>query len=284
MHPNSTHLLSLSKDRNDEVEVLDQGMTNYQSTKDMSEMINLLHYSTLTGTIEDDMWIIDSGASRHMTGDQARLSNLNEKKTSYKVDLGDKTTYPVEGFGQASIKMKTCNYVHLRNVLYVPGLENNLVSISCLEDRGNRIDFVDGKVLSWHKYSSIENARVIESREGNLYRLLEQNEESLVHDEVNPTELWHRRYAHINYQALPFLKRMVEGIPELQSTHEGICKGCALGKNIKKPFPSNNNRSKKILDLIHSDVCGSIPVKSLGGSSYYIIFIDDYQEILGYTY
>jgi hypothetical protein len=96
----------------------------------MSETINLLHYSALTRTIEYDMWIIDSGASRHMMGDQARLSNLNEKKTLYKVELGDKTTYPVEGFGQASIKMKKGNYVHLRNVLYVPGLENNLVTIS----------------------------------------------------------------------------------------------------------------------------------------------------------
>ena len=64
-----------------------------------------------------------------------------------------------------------------------------------------------------------------------------------------------------------FSERMVEGIPELKSTHEGICKGCALGKNIKKPFPSSNNRSKEILDLIHSDVCGPMPVKSLGGSS-----------------
>ena len=71
---------------------------------------------------------------------------------------------------------------------------------------------------------------------------------------------------------------MVEGIPELQSTHKGICKGCALGKNIKKPFPSSNNRSKEILDLIHSDVCGLMPVKYLGGSSYYIIFIDDYSR------
>jgi hypothetical protein len=121
----------------------------------------------------------------------------------------------VEGFGQASVKMKICNYVHLSNVLYVPGLEKNLVSISCLEDKLNIIYFVDGKVLSWHKYSSIENARVIGSREGNLYRLLEQNEESLVHNEVNPNELWHKRYAHINYQALPFLKRLVEGILEL---------------------------------------------------------------------
>jgi hypothetical protein len=251
MRPNLSHLLALLEYRNDEVEFLDQGMTSYQSTEDMSETISLLHYSTLTRTIEDDMWIIDSGASRHMMGDQARLSNLNEKKTSYKVELGDKTTYPMEGFGQASIKMKIGNYVHLRNVLYVPGLENNLVSISFLEDKGNRIDFVDGKVLSWHKDSSIENAKVIGSHEGNMYRLLEQNEEALVHNEVNPNELWHRRYAHINYQALPFLKKMVEGIPELKSTHEGIYKGCVLGKNIKKPFPSNKNRSKEILDLIH---------------------------------
>jgi hypothetical protein len=46
----------------------------------------------LTQTVEDDMWINDSGASMHMTGDQARLSNLNEKKASYKVELGDETT------------------------------------------------------------------------------------------------------------------------------------------------------------------------------------------------
>jgi hypothetical protein len=55
MRPNSTHLLALSEDRNDEVEVLDQGMTSYQSTEDMCETINLLHCSTLTGMIEDDM-------------------------------------------------------------------------------------------------------------------------------------------------------------------------------------------------------------------------------------
>jgi hypothetical protein len=237
-----------------------------------------LHYSTLAGSLEDDMWIIDSGASRHMTGDQVRLSSLNEKKTSHKVELGDKNTYPVKGVGQASIKLESGNNVHLSNVLYVPGLEKNLVSISFLEDKGNRIAFVDGEVLAWSRDSSIENARVIGTREGRLYRLLERNDEALVHDEVNPSELWHRRYAHLNYQALPFLKKMVVGIPELQSVHEGICRGCALGKNVKKPFPSSDNRSKEILDLIHSDVCGPMPVKYLGGSLYYVTFIDDYSR------
>jgi hypothetical protein len=272
------HLLTLSEGRNVKVEVLDQSVTSHQSTEVLNEKTSHLHYLALTGTIEDDMCIIDSGASRHMTGDQARLSNLNEKKTLYKVELGDKSTYLVEGFGQASVKLKTWNIVHLSNVLYVPGLEKNLVFISCLEDKGNIIAFVDGKVLSWHKDFSIENARVIGTRKGNLYRLLEQNEEALVHDKVNPNELWHRMYAYINYQALPFLKKMVEGIPEFQSTHEGICKGCALGKNIRKPFPSSNNRSKEILDLIHSNVCGPMLVKSLGGSLYYVIFIDDYSR------
>jgi hypothetical protein len=279
MRHNSTHLSTFSEVRNDEVEVLDQGMTSYQSTEDMCEIIILSHYSALTGMIEDDMWIIDSGASMHMTGDQARLSNLNERKTSYKVELGDKSTYPVEGFGQASIKLESGNHVHLSNVLYVPGLEKSLVSISCLEEKGNKITFMDGKVLSWHKDSSIEYARVVGIHEGNLYRLLEQNEEALVHDEINPNELWHRRYAHINYQALPFLRKMVEGIPELKSTHEGICKGCALGKNIKKPFPRSNNRCKETLDLVDLDVCGPIPVRSLGGSLNYVTFIDDYSRM-----
>jgi hypothetical protein len=55
MRPNLAHLLTFSEERNDTVEVLDQGMTNYQSTEDMCETISLLHYLALTGTIEDDM-------------------------------------------------------------------------------------------------------------------------------------------------------------------------------------------------------------------------------------
>jgi hypothetical protein len=77
----------------------------------------------------------------------------------------------------------------LRNFLFVPSLEKNIVSISCLEDKGNKIAFVDGKVLSWPRDSNIENARVIGTREGRLYILLERNDEALVHDEVNPNEL-----------------------------------------------------------------------------------------------
>jgi transposase InsO family protein len=86
-----------------------------------------------------------------------------------------------------------------------------------------------------------------------------------------------RRFAHLHYRALPVLRRMVTGIPELQVEHEGVCRGCTLGKNTKGPYPSSDSRSKGILDLVHSDVCRPMTVSSLGGFLYYVTFIDDFS-------
>jgi hypothetical protein len=70
------HLLALSKGKNIKVEILgqsqcltnqSQSLTSYQSTKIMNEKADHLYYSALIGTLEDDMWIIGSGASKHMT-------------------------------------------------------------------------------------------------------------------------------------------------------------------------------------------------------------------------
>lgn len=51
-----------------------------------------------------------------------------------------------------------------------------------------------------------------------------------------------------------------------------------LGKNAKKSFPRSITRSKEILELIHSDVCGPMSSSSLNGYLYYVIFIDDYSQ------
>ena len=49
--------------------------------------------ATLTGTLDDDnTWIIDSGASRHMTRERVQLHTLSKEPSSHAVDLGDKTT------------------------------------------------------------------------------------------------------------------------------------------------------------------------------------------------
>ena len=52
-------------------------------------------------------------------------------------------------------------------------------------------------------------------------------------------------------------------------------KGCALGKNVKNKFPRSHTRSKGILDLVHSDLCGPMSTPSLNGYLYYVLFIND---------
>lgn len=168
--------------------------------------------------------------------------------------------------------------IHLNNILFVPGLQKNLLSISCLEDKGDRVTFIDGKIVVWDKNSRIENEKIIGIREGRIYRLLTPLSQASIHIEVSPRELWHRRFGHLHYKILPTLNSMVNGIPKLKKHHEGVCKGCALGKNVKRPFGSSASRSKEILDLIHSDVCGPMSTKSLRGHLYYVKFIDDHSR------
>ena len=72
-------------------------------------------------------------------------------------------------------------------------------------------------------------------------------EQALVHDTVEPSELWHRRLPHVHYRALPLTRKVVKGLPEMQAKHDGVCKGCAKGKNTKKTFPSSKSKAKRIL-------------------------------------
>ena len=69
---------------------------------------------------------------------------------------------------------------------------------------------------------------------------------------------------------------MVNGIPSIDSDYNSVCKGCMVGKNLKKAFPHSIRRTKEILELIHSNICGPMSSPSLSGYLYYAIFIDDF--------
>jgi hypothetical protein len=71
---------------------------------------------------------------------------------------------------------------------------------------------------------------------------------------------------------------MVTGLPKIHVEHDGICIGCALEKNAKRSFPISDSRSKGILDLVHTDLCGPMTVASLSGYLYYVIFINDHSR------
>ena len=119
--------------------------------------------STLTGTVShgSNDWLIDSGASKHMTGFKESFVKLSEHESPHKVKLGDDYQYPIKGSGESSYKLDSGKSLKMKNVLFVPGLKKNLLSISALDAKGMRVDFVDGQVLMWPKGKTIDDAVVI---------------------------------------------------------------------------------------------------------------------------
>ena len=74
--------------------------------------------------------------------------------------------------------------------------------------------YIDGQVIIWPKGKTIDDVVVIEEQEGGLYKLKGYPEQALIHDTVEPNELWHRRLAHVHYRALPIASK---AIPEFQA-------------------------------------------------------------------
>ena len=110
----------------------------------------------------------------------------------------------------------------MKDVLYVPGLKKNLLSILGLEKKGFRVAFVDGQVLMWPKGMTIDDAIMIGVEEGGLYKLKGKLDQALVHSTINLCELWHKRFAHLHYRAIPIMSKSVTGIPTPQVNHEGV--------------------------------------------------------------
>ena len=104
---------------------------------------------SLTGTIShgSNDWLVDSGASKHMTRYKESFVNLSEHESPHKVKLGDDYQYPTKGSGEASSKLDSEKSLKMKDVLYVPRLKKNILSISTLCAKGIRVSFVDGQVL-----------------------------------------------------------------------------------------------------------------------------------------
>jgi hypothetical protein len=103
--------------------------------------------------------------------------------------------------------------MNMKDVLYVSGLKNNLISISSLDKKGFRVSFIDGEVLMWPKGKTMEEEVFIGKEEGGLYKLKGHSEATLIHSIENPWELWHKIVAHINYKALPYVSNEVTCLP-----------------------------------------------------------------------
>ena len=118
-----------------------------------------------------DTWMIDSGSSNHMT-----------------VPLGDDYQYPIKGIGEATYKLDSGMPMKMKDVLYVPGLKKKLLHISSLDKKGLWVSFKHGEFVMCHRGKSLEDASVIGTEEGGMYKLKGHSEAALIHYTTSPCE------------------------------------------------------------------------------------------------
>ncbi len=155
----------------------------------------------------------------------------------------------------------------LQKVLYVPGLGANLFSIGAATDLGLTAIFCQGNV---HLYRNNQLELVGARQNNNLYLMdfvavcvptVEQGNLSF-----SSMSTWHRRFghAHVNFIRKMAKEGSVTGL-NLSNTDldDFPCKGCALGKSHRQPFPIGRHRAFRVGELIHSDICGPMSTLSL---------------------
>ena len=228
-------------------------------------------------------WIIDSGATQHMTFEKNQLSDYVAFKQPCAVNLGDNRSILAYGKGTYHIVADHGDRVQnisLRDVLYLPELEKNLLSVRAMVKLGASVQFVGNEC------KITRNAKLLALGEiqGKLYMLkIVMNEQMNVAKDSN-LKLWHYRYGHLGMDGVKKLTKgdMVVGMDGTTDESDPVCEGCIMGKQHRTKFPKGvAKRATEPFELVHSDVCGPMSVISIGGSKYFVTFIDDFSR---YTY
>lgn len=143
----------------------------------------LTFYSALSCQMptDHDTSLIEN-ASQHISGFRGHLHELMQRNLYAQVTIEDYSSYFVEGVGTSSLKLNSGISLQLNDVLFVPEIKRNLVSISTLEDEGYCIAFADGQIVTCPKNSNLKMAKVIGVCYGYLYRLRTLPTQALFHD------------------------------------------------------------------------------------------------------
>lgn len=133
--------------------------------------MSVLSGSSMAKCEDSGAWYIDGGATRHMIGTRAMFLELTEVDRRMLTKDGYANTHAVEGVGRVLFQLEFGGYLEISSVLFVPELRKNLLSVSTLEDDGYAVLHVEGRVIIYPVSEGVDAARMIGTREGNVYRL-----------------------------------------------------------------------------------------------------------------
>ena len=256
---------------------------SYSDTEPDEEVFGVSSHSH-----NSNVWIVDSGASSHMTQRKELLANYEEFDKPQKVSMGDDHIVQACWKGDIQFTMVLQNdrsrEITMRRALYVPKLTFSLFSVRATVMKGNAVKFENGICLIYDKNRILLGTGSLEDK---LYYL---KFESVIQESIaiaagsevkNKVDLWHQRLGHLNEIQLREMasQNLVKGMIIPKSARISFCEKCVEGKMSKKPFKSVGEiRSVRKLQYVHSDVCGPIPTQSIAGNKYFVTFIDDYSR------
>ena len=103
---------------------------------------------------------------------------------------------------------------------------------------------------------------------------------SQLRDEWQPLQTWHYRLSYISHNAIWKMANswLVNGFQVVSSDEDTFCEGCTKGKQYRNSFFVNNPRVRATTpsQLVHTDICGPMSMRSRGGAYYFAVFKDNY--------
>jgi transposase InsO family protein len=203
----------------------------------------------------------------------------------------------VEAIGELPLELNNGFILRLHNVLYVPSLSRNLIYVSCLDADGFDCQFgnrqclilFDNKVVGlafrqdkFYMLSMHENVNVV-CNDGNVVCKEKASSSTNVsskckkYDDATSTKLWHYRLGYISRGRVERLIKNDILIP-LDFSNSDYCVDCIKGKYAKHVKKGEAKRSVGVLEIIHTDICGPFPVKSVDVFDSFITFTDDFSH------
>ncbi|GJU14580.1 retrovirus-related pol polyprotein from transposon TNT 1-94 [Tanacetum coccineum] len=232
----------------------------------------------LKSVVQIVLWYLDSGCSKHMTGDRSQLTNFVNKFLGT-VKFRNDHMAKIMGYGDYQI-----GNVTISRVYYVEGLGHNLFSVGQFCDSNLEVAFRQHTCF----IRNLEGVDLLTgSRGNNLYTLslgdMMASSPICLLSKASKTKswLWHRRLSHLNFGTINHLARhgLVRGLPKLKFEKDHLCSACAMGKSKKKPHkPKSKDTNQEKLYLLHMDLYGPMRVASVNGKKYILIIVDDYSR------
>ncbi|KAL4036909.1 hypothetical protein IC575_000487 [Cucumis melo] len=247
-----------------------QGVEAKIAYQEEEEEDQLFVATCFVGGESNESWLIDSGCTNHMTHDKELFKDLKPTNIT-KVRIGNGDYISVKGKG--TIAIASCKGTkHIQDVLFVPDINQNLLSVGQLIEKGFKVTFENEYCL----IKDAANQDIFKVKmKGKSFSLNPLEEEQSVLLSKKMKRLWQKSRS-LSSSRLQ-LTELALDFPKL-SEEISSCKACHLESKIGSHFPSHLGEPLKIAAHSHG-CCGPRENTFFKRRLYYIAFIDDFTRM-----